>query len=171
MGAFNVTLTTHFTTSAIDDDDTHVITGGSTTATDTIAADSGLYYDKRFSIDSTSTEIWSDSITADFDFLWIESNQNDVEIQLVCNENGTVNTDDMELGFVVKLTAGVPFILSRDDSRNAHDVDTAGSADIPQSAWAAEIDDWETKWVADTIDRIEAYKASGSAIVRIFVAT
>ena len=171
MGAITINVTTHFTTSAIDDSDTHLITGGSTTVVNSISAGSGLYYDKRFSIASTATEIWSDSITADFDFLWIESDTNDVEIQLVCGENGTVNTDNMELGFVVKLTAGVPFVLSRDDSRNAHDVDTAGTADIPQGRWAEEIDDWENDWAADTIDRIEAYLGSGTANVRIFVAT
>jgi len=167
MGAFNITLTTHFTTTAIDDDDTHLITGGSTTVADTIAAGSGLYYDKRFSIASTATEIWSDSITADFDFLWIESDTSDVEIQLVCNEDGVIGGSNLENAFVIKLTAGIPFILSRDDSRNRGDM----AATVNATNYAAEIDTWETNWAADTTDRIEAYLGSGTANVRIFVAT
>lgn len=153
-------------------------TGGSTTTPEAITIDSTEVFDKTYKISaSTTTEILScganpetgDNL-ANFDFLWIQSDTAG-EIQLVCNENGTVSNDDMELGFVLKLAAGIPFILPNDDSRNAHDVDTAGAADIPQGRWTEEMDDWENDWVADQIDRIEWYHTSGVAKVRVVAFT
>ena len=80
-----LSLTTHFTVD-IPDDDSHTITGGSTTATDSITITH--YFDKRYSITNTTlTEIWNDTMLADFDFLWVEADQT-VELQLVCNEGG-----------------------------------------------------------------------------------
>ena len=97
-----LSLTTHFTVD-IDDDDTHTITGGSTTATDSITITH--YFDKRYSITNTTlTEIWSDDMLGDFDFLWVESDQA-VELQLVCNEGGTLSSGNIENGFCVKLAA------------------------------------------------------------------
>ena len=67
-----LSLTTHFTVD-IPDDDSHTITGGSTTATDSITITH--YFDRRYSItNNTLVEVWNDTLLADFDFLWIESN-------------------------------------------------------------------------------------------------
>ena len=100
--------TTHFTVD-IPDDDTHTITGGSTTATDSITITH--YFDRRYSITNTTlTEVWNDTMLGDFDFLWIESDQA-VEIQLMCNEGGTVAGSNLENAWVVKLAAGIPFVL------------------------------------------------------------
>ena len=161
-----LSLTTHFTVT-IDDDDNHAVTGGSTTASDSITVN--YYDDNRITIaDSTLATLWSDSSNvADFDFLWIESDAA-VEIQLGCNEGGNLSGDNIENGWVVKLTAGVPFILSNDDSRNMGNM--AGT--FNESNYQSEIDTWETNWVADTIDRIECYNGTGGAAkVRCFVAT
>jgi hypothetical protein len=160
-----LSLTTHFTVSITDADDARTITGGSTSAADTITVTH--YYDQRFSIANTTlVELWSDSnATSDFDFLWIES---DAAVQLLCNEDGVIGDSVLENAFVVKLSAGIPFILSNDDSRNRGDM----AATVNASNYAAEIDTWETNWAADTIDRIECYNGSGgTANVRIFAAT
>jgi hypothetical protein len=162
-----LSLTTHFTVTVTDADDARTITGGSTSAADTITITH--YYDQRYSIaNNTLVELWSDSnATSDFDFLWIESDAA-VEIQLLCNEGGTLSGNNIENGFVVKLAAGIPFVLSNDDSRNMGNMD--GTFGEPQHQ--SEIDAWETHWVADTIDRIECYNGSGgTANVRIFAAT
>ena len=146
-----LSLTTHFTVD-IDDDDSHTITGGSTTATDSITITH--YFDKRYEIANTTiTEIWSDSMLGDFDFLWVEADQTG-RIQLMCNENATGETS-----FVVELIAGVPFCLSSDFSRNSG---SSGASD----AWEG------ADWNNDVIDRIEWYHSSGStANVRVFAAT
>ena len=160
-----LSLTTHFTVD-IDDDDSHTITGGSTTATDSITITH--YFDKRYSVtNSTLTEIWNDTMLADFDFLWVEADQT-VELQLVCNEGGTVSGSDLQNGFTVELIAGVPLILGSDKSRNMGDV--AGS--LTEGNINTEMDTWESTWGADVIDRIECYNSSGStANVRVFAAT
>jgi len=160
-----LSLTTHFTVD-IDDDDSHTITGGSTTATDSITITH--YFDKRYSVtNSTLTEIWNDTMLADFDFLWVEADQT-VELQLVCNEGGTVSGSDLQNGFTVELIAGVPLILGSDKSRNMGDV--AGS--LTEGNINTEMDTWESTWTADVIDRIECYNSSGStANVRVFAAT
>tara|TARA_R100000808_G_C2121255_1_gene132500 strand:- start:735 stop:1232 length:498 start_codon:yes stop_codon:yes gene_type:complete len=160
-------LTTHFTVSVTDTDDSRAITGGSTTASDSITINH--YYDQRFLIaNSALAELWSDSTaTSDFDFLWIEADAA-VEIQLVCNEGGDLSNNNIENGFCIKLTAGIPFILSNDDSRNMGNM----NGTFNESNYQSEIDTWETNWVADTIDRIECYNGSGGdANVRIFAAT
>ena len=160
-----LSLTTHFTVD-IPDDDSHTITGGSTTATDSITITH--YFDKRYSItNSTLTEVWNDDLLSDFDFLWIEADQT-VELQLVCNEGGTLSGNNIENGFCVKLIAGVPFVLGSDDSRNMGNM--AGT--FNESNHQSEIDTWETNSSADTIDRIECYNSSVStANVRVFAAT
>ena len=113
-------------------------------------------------------ELWSDSnATGNFDFLWIEAN-GAVELQFVCNEGGDLSNDNIENGWVVKLTAGIPYILANDDSRNMGNM--AGT--FNESNHQSEIDTWETNWVADTIDRIECYNPTGGDLeVRIFVGT
>ena len=160
-----LSLTTHFTVD-IDDDDSHTITGGSTTATDSITITH--YFDKRYSITNTTlTEIWNDTMLGDFDFLWVESDQT-VALQLVCNEGGALSGSDIQNGFCVKLIAGVPFVLGSDDS--SHMGDMAGT--FNESNHGTEIDTWESTWGADVIDRIECYNSSGStANVRVFAAT
>ena len=166
-----LSLTTHFTVD-IDDDDSHTITGGSTTATDSFTITH--YFDKRYELANTATaiEIWSDSLlsgteASDFDFLWIEADQT-VEIQLVCSEGGTVSGGNLQSGLVFKLIAGVPFVLGSDHSRNMGNVDDS----LTEGNVNSEMDEWETHWVADTIDRIECYNSSGStANIRVFAAT
>jgi len=162
-----LSLTTHFTVSITDADDSRTITGGSTTAADSITINH--YYDQRFSIaDSALQELWSDSnATGNFDFLWIESDAA-VELQLVCNEGGDLSNNNIENGFCLKLSAGIPFVLANDDSRNMGNMNGA----FNESNYQSEIDTWETNWVADTIDRIECYNGTGgTANVRIFAAT
>ena len=86
----------------------------------------------------------------------------------MCNEGGTLAGNNIENAFVVKLTAGIPFILSNDDSRNMGNMDGT----FGESQHQDEIDNWETHWVADTIDRIECYNpTAGTVNVRIFAAT
>ena len=161
-----LSLTTHFTVS-IDDDDAHIVAGGSTTTADTFTIN--YYDDKRITVaDAGLVTLWNDDSTvSNFDFLWIESNVA-VEIQLLCNEGGTLAGNNIENGFVIKLTAGVPFVLSNDDSRNMGNMDGT----FGESQHQDEIDNWQTHWAADTIDRIECYNGTGGAAkVRCFVAT
>jgi len=111
--------------------------------------------------------VWNDTMLADFDFMRVESDQI-VELQVMCNEGGTVSGSNLENAFVVKLQAGVPFMLADDTSRNRGDV----TGTFNESNYLSENDTWETNWSADTIDRIECYNASGStANVRVFAAT
>tara|TARA_R110000765_G_scaffold417018_1_gene519230 strand:+ start:162 stop:656 length:495 start_codon:yes stop_codon:yes gene_type:complete len=161
-----LSLMTHFTVS-IDDDDAHIVAGGSTTTADTFTIN--YYDDKRITVaDAGLVTLWNDDSTvSNFDFLWIESNVA-VEIQLLCNEGGTLAGNNIENGFVIKLTAGVPFVLSNDDSRNMGNMDGT----FGESQHQDEIDNWQTHWAADTIDRIECYNGTGGAAkVRCFVAT
>ena len=83
-----LSLMTHFTVS-IDDDDAHIVAGGSTTTADTFTIN--YYDDKRITVaDAGLVTLWNDDSTvSNFDFLWIESNVA-VEIQLLCNEGGTL---------------------------------------------------------------------------------
>ena len=161
-----LSLTTHFTVT-MDDDDAHIVTGGSTSTADTFTVN--YYDDKRITIAGTTlATLWNDDSTvSNFDFLWIEANVA-VEIQLLCNEGGTLAGNNIENGFVIKLTAGVPFVLSNDDSRNMGNMDGT----FGESQHQDEIDNWQTHWAADTIDRIECYNGTGGAAkVRCFVAT
>tara|TARA_R110000824_G_scaffold71856_3_gene183800 strand:- start:2983 stop:3483 length:501 start_codon:yes stop_codon:yes gene_type:complete len=149
----------------------NVYSDGSTSTPKTINIDGGEIFDRTYKITSgTATEVLSDAIITDFEFLWIESDQTG-EIQLVCNENGVIGTGDdgdLENGFVLGVTAGIPIVLSNDDSRNRGDM--ADGVDVTN--YAAEMDTWETNWVADTIDRIEWYHATGAAAkVRVFAIT
>ena len=107
---------------------------------------------------------------SDFDFLYIESDQAG-EIQLVCNEGGVIGTGDdgeLENGFVLGVNAGIPIVLSNDDSRNRGDMLDSVSA----ANYATEMNNWESTWVADTIDRIEWYHSTGvAAKVRVIAIT
>ena len=163
-----LSLTTHFTVS-IDDgvDDDHTVTGGSTTSADTFTITH--YEDNRIDVPAeTLVTLWNDDHNiSDFDFLWIESDIA-VELQLLCSEGGTLSGNNIENGFVVKLTAGVPFVLSNDDSRNMGNMDGT----FGESQHQDEIDNWETHWTVDTIDRVEWYHGTGAtAKVRVFAVT
>lgn len=150
----------------------NVYTDGSTTTAKTITAGDGAVFDRTYKIGATTIEtLWKDEspCTTNFDFLWIESDV-DGEIQLLCNENGTINTDNMEVWFVIKLKAGIPFCLASDASRNAGDVATTDAADMTQAKWTDEVDTWESTGSADVIDRIEFY-SSNAAVVRCFAIT
>jgi|TARA_R100000808_G_scaffold21049_1_gene45515 hypothetical protein len=145
---------------------------GSTTTARTISVADQIF-DRTYAIadgsGGTATTIWSDSTPhyiADFDFLWIESDV-DGEIQLVCSEDGTLAGNNIQNGFCIKLKAGIPFVLAADDSRNMGNMD----AGFSESNYGAEIDTWETNWVADTIDRIEYYRSGSASVVRVFAVT
>ena len=153
------------------DADGNVYSDGSTTTAKTISIDGGEIFDRTYSVTpATLSTLLTDDLISDFDFLWIESDQAG-EIQFVCNEGGVIGTGDdgdLENGFVLGVTAGVPIVLTNDDSRNRGDMlDTVSAAN-----YATEMDNWETTWVADTIDRIEWYHATGStAKVRVVAIT
>ena len=157
----NVNLYTKFD---FTDADGNLYSDGSTTTAKTITITNGEIFDRTYKIaSSTITEILSDAKIATFDFLYIESDQA-AEIQLVCNEGGTLSSDNIENGWVVKLNAGVPFVLANDDSRNMGNM----NGTFNESNHQSEIDSWETNWTADTIDRIEYYQTTGSdAKVRV----
>tara|TARA_Y100000004_G_scaffold123290_1_gene138595 strand:+ start:163 stop:654 length:492 start_codon:yes stop_codon:yes gene_type:complete len=157
----NVNLYTKFD---FTDADGNLYSDGSTTTAKTITITNGEIFDRTYKIaSSTITEILSDDKIATFDFLYIESDQA-AEIQLVCNEGGTLSSDNIENGWVVKLNAGVPFVLANDDSRNMGNM----NGTFNESNHQSEIDSWETNWTADTIDRIEYYQTTGSdAKVRV----
>ena len=170
----NVNLYTKFD---YTDADGNLYSDGSTTTAKTISITNGEIFDRTYKIATGTgaavgatggpTEILSNDLITSFDFLYIESDLA-AEIQLICTEGGTLSGGNIENGWVVKLTAGVPFILSNDDSRNMGNM--AGT--FNESNYQSEIDTWETNWTADTIDRIECYIGTGStANVRIFAAT
>ena len=167
----NVSLTQHFTYTV----NGVTYTAGSTTTPQTISIGSTEVFDKTYKIGaSTSTEILScgaNPETGDnlpnFDFLWIQSDKAG-EIQLVCNEGGTLSGNNIENGFVVKLAANIPFILPNDDSRNMGNMDGT----FGESQHQDEIYNWQTHWVADEIDRIERYSTvAGDSIVRVVAFT
>ena len=146
------------------DADGNVYSDGSTTTAKIISIDGGEIFDRTYKIASGDndpgggTEVINDAMISDFDFLWIESDQAG-EIQIVCNEGGTTGGSNLEAGMVFAITAGVPFILSNDDSRNH-----AGAT--------TNIDAWIANWTADTIDRISWYHTTGSdAKVRVVAIT
>ena len=150
------------------DADGNVYSDGSTTTAKTISIDGGEIFDRTYSVTTaTLSTLLTDDLISDFDFLWIESDQAG-EIQFVCNEGGVIGGSDLENGFVLGVTAGIPVVLTNDDSRNRGDM--AGGVDATN--YAAEMDTWETTWTADTIDRIEWYHATGStAKVRVIAIT
>ena len=150
------------------DADGNVYSDGSTTAAKTINIDGGEIFDRTYKVTNTTiTEILSDAMISDFDFLYIESDQAG-EIQLVCNEGGTASGSNIENGFCLAINAGLPFVLTNDDSRNMGDM----TGTINESNHQSEIDTWETNWTADTIDRIEWYHSTGvAAKVRVIAIT
>ena len=170
----NVNLYTKFD---YTDADGNLYSDGSTTTAKTISITNGEIFARTYKIATGTgaavgatggpTEILSNDLITSFDFLYIESDLA-AEIQLICTEGGTLSGGNIENGWVVKLNAGVPFVLHNDDSRNMGNMD----AGFSEGNYQAEIDTWETNWAADTIDRIECYNGSGgTANVRIFAAT
>ena len=155
------------------DADGNVYSDGSTTTAKTINIDGGEIFDRTYKIASGDndpvwgTEVINDAMISDFDFLWIESDQAG-EIQIVCSEDSVIGGSNLENGFVLGVTAGIPIVLSNDDSRNRGDMDGA----VDATKYAAEMDTWETNWAADTIDRIEWYHSTGvAAKVRVIAIT
>tara|TARA_Y100000593_G_scaffold70594_1_gene129541 strand:+ start:3968 stop:4423 length:456 start_codon:yes stop_codon:yes gene_type:complete len=145
----NVNLYTKFD---FTDADGNLYSDGSTTTAKTITITNGEIFDRTYKIaSSTITEILSDAKIATFDFLYIESDQA-AEIQLVCTQGGSAPT--LQNGWVVKLNAGVPFVLANDDSRNQGNTGALAS--------------WESAWTAGVVDAIEYYQTTGSdAKVRV----
>ena len=118
---------------------------GSKTVAQEITIGTEVVFVHEFSIASGTgnvTELWSDSVTADFDFLFVESDQ-DANMQLLASENSN------ELGMSIPLVANVPYMLAADNSA---------------SGVIANVDTWETSWtfVSVEIDRIEYFQTSGS---------
>ena len=146
----------------------NVYTDGSTTSAVTITAGSDEVFDRTYTVTNTTIkELWNDSLMADFDYLRIISTV-DAEIQLMCSEDGTLSSGNIQNAFCLKILAGVPFELSSDDSRNMGNMN--GTFD--ESNHGSEIDTWETNWAVDQIDRIEYYQSSGgSSIVRVIAVT
>jgi hypothetical protein len=158
------------------DDAGNLYSDGSTTTAKTIGITDGEIFDRTYVLPSNPAtgpvEILNDdkigvpATPATFDFLWIESDQA-AEIQLLCNQGGVIGGSNLENAFVIKLTAGIPFILTSDDSRNRGDMATA----VDATNYAAEINTWETNWgtTDNKIDRIEFYHQTGTdAKVRVF---
>ena len=145
----NVNLYTKFD---FTDADGNLYSDGSPTPAKTITITNGEIFDRTYKIaSSTITEILSDDKIATFDFLYIESDQA-AEIQLVCTQGGSAPT--LQNGWVVKLNAGVPFVLANDDSRNQGNTGALAS--------------WESAWTAGVVDAIEYYQTTGSdAKVRV----
>lgn len=167
----NLNLTTHFTVT-IDDDDNHIISGGSTSAADVISID--YYYDQRYLVANGATaEVYNDSLgyVTDPKFLYVESNVTNVEIQILCSENGTTSGQNIENAFCHTLTAGIPYILSSAACRHQGDMGASGNS-AGLSKYFGEIDDWTNQWgTGGTLDRIQVYNPSGSsAKIRVFAA-
>jgi hypothetical protein len=155
------------------DADGNVYSDGSILTAKTISIDSGEIFDRTYSLasgtgsDNLGSEIMNNTKLSDFDFLWIESDQSG-EIQIVCNEGGTLANDNIENGFVLGVSAGIPIIFTNDDSRNMGNM--AGT--FNEANHQDEIDNWVADWSADTIDRISWYHTTGStAKVRVFAIT
>tara|TARA_R100000700_G_C3170023_1_gene144689 strand:- start:1734 stop:2225 length:492 start_codon:yes stop_codon:yes gene_type:complete len=161
----NVTVYQYFT---FTDDAGNEYKDGSLTAGQTITAATGEVFDRTYDVaQNTIKEILNDDLIADFDFLFISADA-DSEIMMLCTDGGNLSGGNIENGFCLKLTANVPFILSRDDARNMGNMDGGFS----ESNYNAELETWETNWVADDIDRIEFYcTGSGGAKVRVFAVT
>ncbi len=118
---------------------------GSKTTPQEVTIGTEVVFVHEFSIASGTgsvTELWSDSVTADFDFMWVESDQ-DANMQLLASE------DSNELGMSIPLFANKAHILHGDNSA---------------SGVIANVDTWETAWtfVSVEIDRIEYFQTSGS---------
>ena len=165
MATHNVKLTTHFTWT---DEDGNVYTDGSTsTAVNlSVSGSNPEVFDRTYTIaNSALKEVLNDDLIATFDFLWISSNQ-DIEVQLLCNEGGTVAGNNLENAAIFKLNAGFPFYLTNDDSR------TLGDCVNPmnESNYLTEIDLWEdtARIPVGLFTRIEVSNTSGStARVRV----
>jgi len=145
----NVNLYTKFD---YTDADGNLYPDGSTTTAKTITITNGEIFDRTYKVATgTIKEILSDDLITTFDFLYIESDQA-AEIQLVCTQGGSAPT--LQNGWVVKLNAGVPFVLHNDDSRNQGNTGALAS--------------WETAWTAGVVDAIEYYQTtSADAKVRV----
>lgn len=112
----------------------------------------GVYADLRKSLaTSTTWDAWASDAeepVTDFDFLWIESDQ-DVLVELTCDQNNGVGREEM----VIEVIADKPWYLCSDDSHALYTADFAAGT-------------------ADVIDRIRVRNVSGStANVRVFLAT
>ena len=145
----NVNLYTKFDFTDADD---NLYSDGSTTTAKTITITNGEIFDRTYKVaNSTIKEILNDDLIGSFDFLYIESDQA-AEIQLICTQGGSAPT--LQNGWVVKLNAGVPFVLANDDSRNQGNTGALAS--------------WESAWTAGVVDAIEYYQTTGSdAKVRV----
>lgn len=99
--------------------------------------------------DGTAT-LWAaaSSPVADFDFLWVRANQDDVWLQLT-----TADGVGGEQNYTIQLKKDVPFLLGSDDSYRSYVVDFGGGT-------------------VDQIDKILAQNKSGAtAEVEILVVT
>jgi len=166
MATHKVKITTHFTWT---DEESNVYSDGSTTTPVelTISGSNPEIFDRTYTVaNSTLKEVLNDDLISTFDFLWIQSTK-DIEIQLLCNEGGTVAGNNLESAAVLKINANIPFYLTNDDSRNLGDCVNP----MNEANYLTEIDLWEdtARNPADTFDRIEVYNSSGAdARIRVF---
>ena len=166
MATHKVKITTHFTWT---DEESNVYSDGSTTTPLelTISGSNPEIFDRTYTVaNSTLNEVLNDDLISTFDFLWIQSNK-DIEIQLLCNEGGTVAGNNLESAAVLKINANIPFYLTNDDSRNLGDCVNP----MNEANYLTEIDLWEdtARNPTDQFDRIEVYNSSGAdARIRVF---
>lgn len=143
-----VQLYTHF--EVVDAGGT-VQRGGSRYNPKTITAATGDTFDKTITLSAaTATKIYDSTVDdlADFDFLWIMSDTDDVMVQFTTDPGGTD-----EKYWVKHLEADVPLIGGNDDV-----LDDSGSIDAFDG-------------VADVISEIWLYETAGGAVVRMFAIT
>lgn len=102
--------------------------------------------------DDTTWDVWAgaddESALSDFEFLWVESDQ-DVFLELTVDQNAGVGRE--EIAITVK--AGVPFVMGSSVAKALYTADFAAGTD-------------------DVVDRLRVRNESGStATVRVFMAS
>lgn len=127
-----------------------------------VLANGGTEIFRCSDIGDAITDVGADILT--FDFLFIESDSDDVLIQLVFNEGGT--NSGLESFVVIKLMEDKPFWLFSDDSFS-HATDNAANVNTWEQLAAS--DGWRT---ATQLERVECYHDNTTnAIVRVFAST
>lgn len=133
--------------------DGNIFTGGDPNVPQTISL-AGAYLDATKVIAvSTTWDVWDaagEEPIADFDFLYIESELDDVLVELTTDDNNGVGDEH----YVIQLKKNIPFILGSDTGQANYTKDFAALT-------------------ADVIDRIRIRNpdASNTATVRVFAAT
>ena len=125
--------------------------GGSRYNPKTITAADGDTFDKTITLAATTaTKIYDSTVDdlADFDFLWILSDTDDVMVQFTTDPGGA-----NEKYWVKHLEADAPLVCGNDDV-----LDDSGSVDAFDGS-------------GDVISEIWLYETAGGAVVRMFAIT